>query len=175
MRNLYLKSNSLFEGADWESFFLAHGRPVVVGDNLRNPENIGALIRLADNAGAREVVLLGSSTAINMSRVRRVAASSRSNLPWHFMMHDDWLAQLTPQVNLIAVETTINSTSIFETPLPDNPVFVVGNEVHGVSSLILERVTVCVHIPVPGLTRSLNVSHAAAVALFEWLRQRLSN
>lgn len=136
---------------------------------------MGALIRLADNAGAREVVLLGSSAAINLSRVRRVAASSRSNLQWHFMMHDDWLGHLPAQTNLVAVETTASSTSIFETPLPDHPVFVVGNEVHGISSVVLERATVCVHIPVPGLTRSLNVSHAAAVALFEWLRQKLSN
>jgi TrmH family RNA methyltransferase len=174
VNTLYLKSNNLFEGADWENFFCAHGRPVVVGDGLRNPENIGALIRLADNVGAREVILLGSSETINLSRVRRVAASSNRNLRWQFMAHEEWLNQLPPEAVLVAIETTKNSNSVFDTDLPDHPVFVVGNEVHGISSPILERANVCVHIPVPGLTRSLNVSHAASVVLFEWLRQRIS-
>jgi tRNA G18 (ribose-2'-O)-methylase SpoU len=173
LNNQYLKSNDLFAGVEWDDFFSIHGRPVVVADNLRNPENIGALIRLADNAGASEVVFLGSSRAVNLTRVKRVAASSSGNISWQFIEEKDWLAQLPIGVNLVAIETTRNSTSLFETALPDYPVFVVGNEVYGIGSTILERAALSVHIPVPGPTRSLNVSHAASVVLFEWLRQKL--
>lgn len=172
MDNLYLKSNLLFAGQSWDHLFARHGRPAVVADGLRNPENMGALIRLADNVGASEVVFLGSADKVNLTRVRRVAASSAGNLPWKFVQLHEWLARLAPDVQLVAVETTLTSSSIFETQLPDHPVFVLGNEVHGVSAEVLGRAVMSVHIPVPGPTRSLNVSHAAAVALFEWLRQK---
>ena len=51
--------------------------------------------------------------------------------------------------------------------------FVVGNESRGIREEILEQCDKIVYIPVPGPTRSLNVSHAAAVALFEWQRQMI--
>ncbi|HMM10626.1 MAG TPA: TrmH family RNA methyltransferase [Bacteroidales bacterium] len=169
--NLYLKSNDLFAGAEWDSFFLQYGRPVVVADNLRNPENMGALIRLADNAGASEVILLSDNKPVNLQRMKRVAASSCHNIPWQFVSPGAWLDQLPANTNLIAIETTSASKDIFETALPDHPVFVVGNEVNGISQAVLDRASVFVHIPVPGPTRSLNVTHAAAIAMFEWIRQ----
>lgn len=175
MNNIYLKSNELFAGIDWNAFFALHGRPVVVADNLRNPENMGALIRLADNAGASSVFFLGEPKAVNLTRVKRVAASSSRNLPWHFVSAEAWLKQQPLNAMLVAIETTKNSTNVFETDLPNHPIFIVGNEVHGINPSILERVALSVHVPVPGLTRSLNVSHAAAVVLFEWLRQKTAN
>ena len=51
--------------------------------------------------------------------------------------------------------------------------FIVGSERDGLSNELLKQCDVVVYIPVPGPTRSLNVSHAAAVALFEWQRQML--
>lgn len=152
-----------------------HGRPVLVADHLRNPENMGALIRLADNAGASEVVFLGDSTQVNLSRVKRVAASSCNNLPWKFMETETWLNSLPSRACVVAIETTSCSVSLFDLELPDHPVFVVGNEVHGISAPVLQRASLSVHIPVPGPTRSLNVSHAAALVLFGWIQQKLQN
>lgn len=125
--------------------------------------------------GASEVLFLGISSAVNLTRVRRVAASSSRNILWRFIGHEDWLSALPAGANLVAIETTRSSSNVFDAKLPDKPVFVVGNEVHGISNSLLERAALCVHIPVPGPTRSLNVSHAAAVVLFEWLRQKLSD
>ena len=51
--------------------------------------------------------------------------------------------------------------------------FIVGSERNGLSEELLVQCDLVVYIPVPGPTRSLNVSHAAAVALFEWQRQML--
>jgi tRNA G18 (ribose-2'-O)-methylase SpoU len=72
---------------------------------------------------------------------------------------------------IVALETAHEAKSLFEVELPENPVFVVGNERFGMSESLLDQADIVVYIPVPGLTRSLNVTHAAAVLFFEWLRQ----
>ena len=72
---------------------------------------------------------------------------------------------------IVAIETADNATCIYETLLPENVAFIVGSESHGLSNELLAQCDMVVYIPVPGPTRSLNVSHAAAVALFEWQRQ----
>ncbi len=74
---------------------------------------------------------------------------------------------------IVAIETADNATCIYETPLPEDVAFVVGSERHGLSEELLSQCDMVVFIPVPGPTRSLNVSHAASVALFEWQRQML--
>jgi len=50
---------------------------------------------------------------------------------------------------------------------------IVGNEINGINPLLLQKVQLSVHIPVTGSVKSLNVSHAAAVCLFEWLKQQI--
>ena len=72
---------------------------------------------------------------------------------------------------IVAIETADNATCIYDTQLPEDLAFIVGGESHGLSEELLSQCDMVVYIPVPGPTRSLNVSHAAAVALFEWQRQ----
>jgi tRNA G18 (ribose-2'-O)-methylase SpoU len=72
---------------------------------------------------------------------------------------------------IVAIETSDNATCIYDTQLPEDVAFIVGNERDGLDEKLLSQCDMVVYIPVPGPTRSLNVSHAAAVALFEWQRQ----
>jgi len=78
---------------------------------------------------------------------------------------------VAPAATIVALETASEAKSLFDVELPENPVFVVGSERFGMRDNILAQADLVVYIPVPGLTRSLNVSHAAAVLFFEWLRQ----
>lgn len=135
---------------------------------------MGALIRLADNIGATEICFLGSEEEHRLGRVRRAAASSRDNVHWYFSEEKD-LHKIVPNgKTIVAIETADNATCIFDTQLPQNVAFIVGSESHGLSNDILAQCDMVVYIPVPGPTRSLNVSHAAAVALFEWQRQMMA-
>ncbi len=170
----YLKSNELFKQINTESLYQRIPRPMVVADHLMTPDNLGALIRLADNIGATEVCFLGSEEQHRMGKVRRAAASSRDNISWYFTEETD-LHHIVPQgKTIVAIETADNATCIYDTELPDNVAFIVGSERDGLSEALLEQCDLVVYIPVPGPTRSLNVSHAAAVALFEWQRQMRS-
>ena len=167
----YLKSNDLFEKLYPENLYQGVPRPILIADHLMTPDNIGAMIRLADNIGATEICILGKEEEHRLGKVRRAAASSRDNIRWFFSEETD-LHKIVPEgKKIVAIETADNATCIYDTPLPKDVAFIVGSERHGISNAILSQCDMVVYIPVPGPTRSLNVSHAAAVALFEWQRQ----
>ncbi len=171
----YLKSNDLFWKLAPEKLFEQVPHPILIADHLLTPDNIGAMIRLADNIGASEICFLGNEDEHRLGKVRRAAASSRDNIRWYFSEETD-LHKIVPEgKTIVAIETTDNATCIYETQLPENVAFIVGSESHGLSDELLSQCDMAVYIPVPGPTRSLNVSHAAAVALFEWQRQMISN
>ena len=169
----YLKSNDLFAGLTPEHLFERVPHPMVIADHLMTPDNIGAMIRLADNIGATEVCFLGKEDEHRLGKVRRAAASSRDNIRWYFSEETD-LRKIVPNgKKIVAIETSDNATCIYDTELPENVAFIVGSERNGLSDELLAQCDMVVYIPVPGPTRSLNVSHAAAVVLFEWQRQML--
>lgn len=169
----YLKSNDLFEHIPTEEIYQHIPRPIVIADHLMTPDNMGAMIRIADNIGATEMCFLGDETKHSLGKVRRAAASSRGNIRWYFTEETD-LRKLVPKSKtIVAIETADNATCIYDTELPEDAAFIVGSESHGLSEELLRQCDMVVYIPVPGPTRSLNVSHAAAVALFEWQRQML--
>jgi tRNA G18 (ribose-2'-O)-methylase SpoU len=167
----YLKSNQLFDALQPEALYRFTNRPVVIGDQLTDYQNIGALIRLSDNLGVKDLFFLGEEPVKQMTKIRRIAASSHGNLNWTFSREMEIRKLVAPSAVIVALETAHQAKSLFEVELPENPVFVVGSERFGMSESMLAQADMVVYIPVPGLTRSLNVTHAAAVLFFEWLRQ----
>ena len=68
------------------------------------PDNIGAMIRLADNIGATEMCFLGNEADHKLGRVRRAAASSRDNIRWFFTDYlngDTYYKIQYPEHNLV--------------------------------------------------------------------------
>lgn len=169
---MYIKSNDLFSQSRPESLYDSTPRPIVIADNLLTPDNMGSMIRLADNIGAAEMIFLGTEPANSIGRVRKCAASSKDNIKWYFTEETDLRRLVPANKKIVAIETATNATNIYETELPADAAFIVGNESHGIREEILSQCDSIVYIPIPGPTRSLNVSHAASVALFEWYRQQ---
>ena len=169
---MYLKSNDLFKESHPESLYDSIPRPIVIADSLLTPDNMGSMIRLADNIGAAEMIFLGAEPANSIGRVRKCAASSKDNIKWYFTEETNIRKLVPANKKIVAIETATNATNIYETALPVDVAFIVGNESHGIREEILSQCDSIVYIPIPGPTRSLNVSHAASVALFEWYRQQ---
>ena len=131
------------------------------------------MIRLADNVGAGDVFILGTDFQLRMSSIRKTAGLSFNNVRLTFISPEDFFDQLNPHLQLVAIETSEDSTNIFTTNLPDKIVFLLGNERNGLPDEILQKCALKVHIPMTGKCKSMNVSHALSVALFEWQRQML--
>ena len=147
--------------------------PVIAAWQIINPENIGNLIRLADNIGAKDVFILGEDFQIRMSSIKRTAVLSFANIRLKFIHPDDFFSQIDPEYRLVAIETSQESSNIFATKLPEKIVFMLGNERNGLPEEILSKCSFQVHIPMTGKCKSMNVSHALTVVMFEWQRQRL--
>lgn len=149
------------------------GKPIIAAWQIINPENIGNMIRLADNVGADDVFILGTNFQLRMSSIKKTAGLSFDNVRLTFIGPEDFFSQLIVGTQVVAIETSEDSTNIFATKLPEDVVFLLGNERNGLPGEILQKSSVRVHIPMTGKCKSMNVSHALSVALFEWQRQML--
>ncbi len=147
--------------------------PSVVAAGLQTPENIGSVLRLADAAGSPRVIFVNDDVPQLRHRMRskRSARNSDALVEWEFWTPAQFLEQSDTLPLLIALELTTTSISIFETELPNPCALIVGSERHGIPAPILARCQRAVHIPMYGVNGSMNVTHALAIALFEWRRQ----
>ncbi len=139
----------------------------IILDGLKTPENIGSIFRLAGNMGCKNVIFT-EREELNKTKIEKIARNSLQFIDIQFLTYDEIENQFK---NLIAIETCDTAQNIFQTPLPLEATFVVGNEKFGISERLLKLTHQQVYIPMPGFVKSLNVSHALTVGLFEWYRQ----
>jgi len=145
-------------------------RPIIITDNFSTPENIGHIIRLAANVGTLKVIILGSEN-MRKSKIKKTAGAAFDHIQLIFS-DTERLNELIPNdYSLTALETVNGAKSIFSTKLPDKMALILGNEKYGISNELLNMSRLKVFIPMPGTIRSMNVSHAAAVCLFQWYSQ----
>lgn len=145
--------------------------PAIVAAGLATPENMGMVLRVADAGGAARVVFVNRETP-RLTQIRKTARNADAQVRWEVVTPDGFVETLIRELPpLIAVELTTDSTSLFETTLPEQCALVVGSERHGIPEEILHRCAQAVHIPLFGVNGSMNVTHALAIALFEWRRQ----
>lgn len=144
--------------------------PIIVADGLRTPENVGALIRLAANVGSMTVCLVGAGD-MKESKIRKTACMAWDYVSLRRVDNAESLKAVLPTgYEFVAIETTPDAISLYSRPLPRKVAIVVGSEVHGVSEEVLKLCPTRAYIPMTGSDTSMNVSQAAAVALFEWVR-----
>jgi RNA methyltransferase, TrmH family len=141
----------------------------VVLDRLQDAGNVGSILRSAAAFGAGQVLALKGTAALWSPKVLRAGMGA------HFGLR---LVEGLSQADLAALEVPLLSTSshggltLGASPLPWPCAWVMGHEGQGVDEGLTGRCQATVRIPQPGGEESLNVAAAAAVCLFESLRQR---
>lgn len=146
---------------------------ILAAFELRTPENIGALIRLAGNLGIAKILIIHSDNNFKASKIAKVAHSSFKHVDYSFCTPNEFFSILPATFEVVAVETSEKATNLFTTALPEKCVLLVGNERYGIAQEFLSQIDRTVYIPLLGKTLSMNVSHAATLAAFEWGRQHL--
>jgi tRNA G18 (ribose-2'-O)-methylase SpoU len=148
--------------------------PIIVGYNIKTPENIGNIIRLAGNSGCEKVLFVTEEKNIRTSKIKKTAASAYNAVNWSYCNETELKEKIPSDYKWIAIETTSDSKNIYQTKFSKKVALIVGNEINGIDSKFLDKCHEILHIPVLGNITSMNVSHALAVALFEWQRQILN-
>jgi RNA methyltransferase, TrmH family len=155
-----------------DSALYRQGGLVVVLDGLRDPGNVGTLIRSADAVGADAVVLGRGSVDLYNPKTVRSTMGSLFHLP---VMEGD-LAKLLPEAKrqgIRLVGTSLQAAkSCYECDWSGSTWLLLGNESQGLSQGSMALVDEAVLIPMRGKAESLNVAMAGTVLLFEAMRQR---
>jgi len=141
----------------------------VMLEDLQDPGNLGSILRSCAAAGVRHVLLSGGSAQAWSPRVLRAAMGA------HFALSIYEGVDLHAAVEGYAGKRVATRQgaplSVFDADLKGRVAFLFGNEGAGLSTALQKAADMEVAIPMPGQVESLNVAAAAAVCLFERVRQ----
>lgn len=152
------------------------GRPalLLILDGITDPHNFGAILRSAEAAGCHGVLVPKDRSCPVTSVVEKAAAGALAHLPVGQVVNLSRTLEGLKEEGIwtygLAVEAT--SAPLFDADLTGNVALVVGSEGAGLRPLVRRHCDGLLAIPMPGAIGSLNASIAAAVALFEVVRQR---
>lgn len=156
---------------------LARRQPglTVVMENIHDPHNVSAVFRTCDAVGVKKVELL--YTLEKFPRIGRKSSSSANK--WlehrrHTSVTDCFRTLREEGFRIYATHLGSDSRSLYDLDLTQKVALVFGNEHRGVSEEAAASADANFQIPMVGMIQSLNVSVAAAVSLYEALRQRLA-
>lgn len=140
---------------------------IVALDKIRDPGNLGTIIRLCDWFGISELVCSEDTVDAYNPKVLQATMGSITRVNITYLNLKDFLSATT----LPVFGTFMEGNSIYKSQLPKQGIIVLGNEANGISSEIEKQITDKITIPRFGNnTESLNVATATAIVLSEFRR-----
>ena len=149
----------------------------IVLDNIKYAQNIGLIFRLADAFAIKKIFLCrNNKQKLNPNQERILFKASRGAIDWVNWEFKNSCVDLIKElksnnINIIGVETGLNSELINKTKLTYPLAFVFGSEDDGISSEVLELTDNLIKIPMQGKGKSLNVSTSVSIAIYEAFKQ----
>ena len=146
---------------------------IVVLDQVQDPRNLGACMRCAAGAGADAVVVANRRSASLTAAARKAASGAAEHLPLVSVTNIARTLERIAGTGLSVIGAAADAErSLYDADLRKPHAIVLGGEARGLRRLTREKCDRIVSIPLHGPVESLNVSAAAAVILFEAVRQR---
>lgn len=142
---------------------------IVALDALRDPGNLGTIIRLCDWFGVQELVCSQDTVDCFNPKVVQATMGSLARVQVHYLS----LSEYFSKTQLPIYGGFMDGKNIYSEELPKNGIVVLGNEANGISEEILQKITHKISIPRFGNTQkteSLNVATATAILLSEFRR-----
>lgn len=138
---------------------------VVLLDDLRSLWNVGSIFRTADGCGVREIVLAGITGFPPRREISKTALGAEEAVAWSYRADArQALEEMRRRgYEAVAVESTPRATSLEAMEWPEAVCLVLGNEVAGVSSPVMDACDHHVSIPMRGVKDSFNVAVAFGI------------
>ena len=152
---------------------------VVIGENLRTPQNVGMSIRISEAFGVETFYLNANSPDLSNKLVQRTARNTEKNL--NILKYDKITSLLTrlkaENYYIIALEVTQNSENIqtYNFRTHDKMALLIGSERFGIPEEALAICHKSIHIPMHGLNSSMNVVNSLGIGLYELTKQLKNN
>lgn len=146
---------------------LTKAKLILVAHEVRDPGNLGTMIRTADAAGADAVIVTGDSVDPWAPKTVRSAAGSHWHIPVLNEIDLSELAQWLRHQQIPLVATQAEAKHSFDERDLTKPVaWLVGNEAHGLDEASAALADQAAHLPIYGKAESLNVALAAGILLY---------
>lgn len=147
---------------------------VVICDEISDPHNLGAVIRTAECAGAHGVVIPKRRSAGLTAIVAKTSAGAVTHIPVARVPNlPSLLRDLKKKGLWVYGSAAEGKASLYQADLKGPAAIVIGSEGAGMGRLVAESCDVIISIPMKGKLNSLNASAAAAILLYEAVRQRM--
>lgn len=146
---------------------------VLIPDQIRDPGNLGTLLRSAAATGVQAVFIPPETTDAFAPKVVRSGMGAHFKLPIHSMMWEE-IEQVSKSANLQMYIADMVGPSCWETDLSQPLALIIGSEAEGVSEQARKLAKQQISIPMAGKIESLNAGVAGSVLMFEVVRQRHS-
>lgn len=146
-------------------------RLIVALDNVRDPGNLGTIIRLCDWFGVTDLVCNNETVDCYNPKVIQATMGSITRVNVSYLNLEEFLSFNKTQ-NVFGA--FMNGNNVYEMALPDSGILVMGNEANGISGKVEEQISQRISIPRFGTlktTESLNVANATAILLSEIKRR----
>ena len=144
---------------------------IVMLDQITDPQNVGAVFRSALAFGARGIVVQDRHSPALAGALAKAAAGATERLPCVRATNLSRALERLADLGWRAVGMDGSAEMTLDQALDERPtVIVMGSEGDGIRRLVAEHCEVLAKIPMPGGFESLNVSNAAAIALYEATR-----
>ena len=135
-------------------------------DDIREPGNLGGMIRSADAFGLDGLIISPNSCDLYNPKTVRSSMSSIFRVPIYFMSREE-LVNL--DFNIIATSLE-NSRSTRDYEFKDKDIVVIGNEAKGVSEFLMKNAKEFLNIPISPNVDSLNANVAASIIIYEMMK-----
>jgi RNA methyltransferase, TrmH family len=144
---------------------------ILIPDQIRDPGNLGTLLRTAAAAGVQAVLLPPETTDAFAPKVVRSGMGAHFKLAIHTISWDE-IETLTKGLQVYLAD--MDGPSCWETDLRQPVALIIGGEAEGASESAKKMAGTKISIPMTGSSESLNAGVAGSVLMFETVRQRLT-
>lgn len=154
--------------AEFENIIKTPGSNIVILDRLQDPGNVGTIIRTAEAAGYKAVVIMNGTADVFSPKVVRAAAGSVFRSCFFSSSDETEVVNVLKKAGKRIVSTDLDTDMIYSSvDLSGNIALVIGNEGQGVSRSFLEASDIKVRIPMEGSIESLNAAVAAGILMYQ--------
>ncbi|HOB63850.1 MAG: 23S rRNA (guanosine(2251)-2'-O)-methyltransferase RlmB [Clostridiales bacterium] len=144
----------------------------VLLEGVEDPHNLGAVIRVADCAGATGVVIPKHRNATVNETAIRTSAGAAAYVPIAKVTNINDAVRKLKDMGVTVYAADMDGASVYETDLTGNVAIVIGGEGKGVNALTKKLADGVISLPQLGKVNSLNASVACGALLYEAVRQR---